>query len=92
MYPGHISKARGVGTFCAFDAKNRDEMVARLKVKGMLRLHAVADVQLSTLFIFTGINVGPSGRESIRMRPALIFQSKHAEIFLTALETILKEM
>uniref|UniRef100_A0A1X7VFH5 Uncharacterized protein n=1 Tax=Amphimedon queenslandica TaxID=400682 RepID=A0A1X7VFH5_AMPQE len=72
LYPGHISKARGVGTFCAFDAKNRDEVVARLKVKG--------------------INSGPCGMHSIRMRPALIFQPKHAEMFLSSLEAVLKEM
>ena len=34
MYPAHISKARGVGTFCAFDAKNRDQMIIKLKEKG----------------------------------------------------------
>ena len=34
MYPAHISKARGVGTFCAFDAKNRDQMITKLKEKG----------------------------------------------------------
>lgn len=30
--------------------------------------------------------------ESVRLRPALIFQPKHAEIFLNKLEAILKEM
>lgn len=37
-----------------------------------------------------GINVGGSGERAVRLRPMLIFQKKHADIFLTALEKILK--
>ncbi|KAL1306580.1 hypothetical protein AAFC00_005264 [Neodothiora populina] len=37
-----------------------------------------------------GINVGGSGAQAIRLRPMLIFQKKHADIFLEALEKILK--
>ena len=40
MYPAHISKARGVGTFCAFDAKNRDQMITKLKEKGVAKYSA----------------------------------------------------
>lgn len=39
-----------------------------------------------------GIMIGPCGADSIRMRPALIFQPKHANIFLNILESVLKEL
>lgn len=39
-----------------------------------------------------GIMVGPCGADSIRFRPALIFQPKHANIFLNILDDVLKEM
>jgi 4-aminobutyrate aminotransferase/(S)-3-amino-2-methylpropionate transaminase len=38
-YPQHVKNVRGIGTFCAFDsssAEKRDEIVAKLKEKGML--------------------------------------------------------
>ena len=37
-----------------------------------------------------GVNCGGCGERSIRLRPALVFQPKHAEIFLEKLETVLK--
>uniref|UniRef100_A0A2D3VLX7 4-aminobutyrate aminotransferase n=1 Tax=Ramularia collo-cygni TaxID=112498 RepID=A0A2D3VLX7_9PEZI len=37
-----------------------------------------------------GINVGGSGERAVRLRPMLIFQKKHADIFLEAMEKILK--
>ncbi|XP_026676956.1 4-aminobutyrate aminotransferase, mitochondrial-like, partial [Diaphorina citri] len=38
-----------------------------------------------------GIEIGVCGDYSIRLRPALIFGPKHAEIFLSAFQSILKE-
>jgi len=37
-----------------------------------------------------GVNVGGSGERAVRLRPMLIFQKKHADIFLEAMEKILK--
>ncbi|KAF1353467.1 4-aminobutyrate aminotransferase [Delphinella strobiligena] len=37
-----------------------------------------------------GINVGGSGAQAIRLRPMLIFQKKHADIFLKGMEKIFK--
>lgn len=37
-----------------------------------------------------GVNLGGSGATAVRMRPMLIFQKQHADIFLEALEKILK--
>ncbi|GAB7365426.1 hypothetical protein MBLNU230_g6503t1 [Neophaeotheca triangularis] len=37
-----------------------------------------------------GINVGGSGASAVRLRPMLIFQKKHADIFLEAMEKIFK--
>ncbi|MCJ1330151.1 4-aminobutyrate transaminase [Thelotrema lepadinum] len=37
-----------------------------------------------------GINVGGSGERAVRLRPMLIFQKHHADIFLNAMENILK--
>lgn len=36
-----------------------------------------------------GINVGGSGAQAIRLRPMLIFQKKHADIFLEGMEKVL---
>lgn len=39
--------------------------------------------------MFPGINVGASGPTSVRLRPALIFQHHHADIFLDAFDSVL---
>ncbi|CAH6719067.1 4-aminobutyrate aminotransferase [[Candida] jaroonii] len=39
-----------------------------------------------------GINIGGCGDYSIRLRPPLVFEQKHADIFLSALEDALKEL
>jgi len=35
-----------------------------------------------------GINVGGSGAQAVRLRPMLIFQKKHADIFVEGMEKI----
>ena len=35
-----------------------------------------------------GINIGGSGANAVRLRPMLIFEEKHADILLAALEKI----
>lgn len=37
-----------------------------------------------------GVNIGGSGERAVRLRPMLIFQKKHADIFLDAMEKVLK--
>ena len=37
-----------------------------------------------------GINIGGSGERAVRLRPMLIFQKKHADIFLEGLEKVFK--
>jgi 4-aminobutyrate aminotransferase/(S)-3-amino-2-methylpropionate transaminase len=39
-----------------------------------------------------GIMIGPCGDTCIRMRPALIFQPKHVNIFLDVLDKVLKDL
>ncbi len=40
----------------------------------------------------SGIQCGACGDCTLRIRPALIFTKKHADIFLDRLETVLKSM
>ena len=39
-----------------------------------------------------GFNLGGSGEKTIRFRPALIFEPRHASLFLQALEDTLGEL
>jgi len=74
-FPGLLHASRGLGTFCAVDAPTaeiRDEMVSRMRSKGVL--------------------IGGCGESTIRLRPALIFEPKHAEIMLEKFEDVLSDM
>ncbi|XP_022092500.1 4-aminobutyrate aminotransferase, mitochondrial-like [Acanthaster planci] len=74
-YPTLMSRARGMGTFAAFDGKNPETAAAiarKIKNKGVL--------------------MGMCSKQSIRYRPALIFQPHHVEIALDALDSTLAEM
>ena len=50
------------------------------------RDHALAELRMR------GIWAGGCGEKSIRLRPALIFQEEHADIFLDALEDVLENL
>lgn len=39
-----------------------------------------------------GVNMGGSGTTSVRLRPMLCFEEKHADVFLERLEKVLKEL
>ncbi|CAK7568564.1 MAG: 4-aminobutyrate transaminase [Sporothrix epigloea] len=39
-----------------------------------------------------GVNIGGSGANAVRLRPMLIFQEKHADILIEALENVVKAM
>merc|ERR1711971_177814 len=43
-------------------------------------------LELIGLMRLNGVHVGPCGTKSIRLRPALIFEKKHAQIFMERLE------
>ncbi len=59
-----------------FCAINCDSTARRDAVLGRLREH--------------GVHAGGCGEAAIRLRPSLVFQEKHAHIFLQALEDVLK--
>jgi len=75
-YPDVITNVRGSGTFVAFDGT----------AGGAARDQMVAGLKNR------GIWTGGCGDASIRLRPALIFEDKHARIFLDALESTLVSM
>jgi len=39
-----------------------------------------------------GVNIGGSGQSAVRLRPMLVFEEKHADILVEALEKIVKEL
>ncbi len=75
-YPGVVTAARGLGTMCAFDCPYGMNQRELLNLK----------------LLEQGVIVGTCGESSIRLRPALIFEPKHAEIFLDRLERAIKTM
>ena len=48
-------------------------------------------LEVNIFHCFTGIHAGGNGYKTLRMRPSMIFQTYHADIFLNALEETLKE-
>ena len=75
-HPRTLANARGVGTFCAFDAVGGTAAQAAL-ICSMRR---------------RGIWAGGCGTATIRLRPALVFTARHVQLFLGALEDAVKEL
>lgn len=75
-HPATLCNARGVGTFCAFDAVGGG--AAQAALIGSMRRR--------------GIWAGGCGTATIRLRPALVFTPRHAEIFLAALDAAVREL
>ncbi|KAH3873713.1 4-aminobutyrate aminotransferase, mitochondrial-like [Dreissena polymorpha] len=74
-YPGILTKARGLGTFCAIDFHNtesRDSLVFKLRQRG--------------------VHTGTCGSVTLRLRPSLIFQTRHVDLFLEHFQTVLETM
>ena len=69
-YPTLLLSPRGVGTFLAFD----------------LPSSAQRDALLMYLRSKCGVQAGGCGNSSVRIRPMLNFQPKHASILLAALD------
>ena len=92
QYPSILHSARGVGTFCAIsfkDQKTRDEIATLLMQKGKI---AGINVGLFLVSDFlTGVFINSCGTDSLRFRPALIFQPKHANILLNIFEEVVKD-
>jgi 4-aminobutyrate aminotransferase / (S)-3-amino-2-methylpropionate transaminase len=97
-FPVEVHNVRGIGTFCAFDcdtAEKRDEIVARLKTEGNVYFdfgYFVSNFLSAFICLATGIQSGGCGDKSVRLRPALIFQPYHADIFLERLERVLRRI
>ena len=69
---------RNVRGLGTFLAFDLESMELRDKVVGLGRNH--------------GINLGGSGDTAIRLRPSLLFEKKHADIFISKMEEILKKI
>ena len=72
------SKIKNLRGKGTFMAFDLDTMELRDKLVGLARNN--------------GINIGGSGETSIRMRPSLIYENKHTDIFISVLEDILKKL
>jgi len=70
-----IKNVRGEGTFIAFDIEGEPAGVKRDQLLAKMRE--------------LGVNSGGCGVSTVRLRPMLTFQKKHADIFLDSLETAL---
>merc|ERR1712228_640847 len=67
----------------------KEGKISNVRGKGTFISFDVGDTdkrtQLIALMKSNGVHVGPCGVKSIRLRPALIFETKHAEIFIDRL-------
>jgi 4-aminobutyrate aminotransferase/(S)-3-amino-2-methylpropionate transaminase len=101
-------RGQGQGTFIAWDAQSpgkRDELIKRMKAKGVhlggcgervcgtrkgarkrQRPTPTSPLNLSLSISF------PSSSQAVRLRPMLVFEKHHADLFLTHLSSVLKEM
>lgn len=74
------------------------EKVANLRGQGkgtFLAFDCASPAQRDALLLALrqrGVNVGGNGSQSVRLRPMLVFQPRHAAIFLDALEKVLVEL
>ena len=69
---------RNVRGMGTFLAFDLESMEMRDKLVGLARNH--------------GISLGGSGETAIRLRPCLLFEKKHADIFISKIEEILKKL
>lgn len=44
------------------------------------------------VFIFVGVHVGACGNSTLRLRPTLVCQAKHVDIFVESFNDILKDI
>lgn len=77
QFPGKVSNLRGKN-YGTFIAWDCSDVDTRTKILMGCRAK--------------GVNVGGCGDVSIRLRPTLLFEEKHADVFLGVLEEVLKEL
>lgn len=76
-YPSFVSNLRGKGKAC-FIAFDTPSGAERAKFLDAMKL--------------AGVNVGGCAEVGVRLRPGLIFQKKHADIFVAAMEKVLGQI
>jgi 4-aminobutyrate aminotransferase/(S)-3-amino-2-methylpropionate transaminase len=76
-FPARLQNVRGRGTFLAFDVPSNPPGQARDALVGAMRQK--------------GVQSSGCGNQTIRLRPMLTFQPKHADIYLRTLEQTLEE-
>jgi len=79
----------------------RDRLLADLKNNGKYIFHSLMSLWKSCLnvnyhcalskCIVIGVLISGCGNQGIRLRPSLIFQPHHAEIFLDIFESVLRK-
>ncbi|KAK3333135.1 aminotransferase class-III-domain-containing protein [Cercophora scortea] len=72
-------------------AKKYPDQFQNLRGKGMGTFIAFDNPRRDEFLVKAktfGVNIGGSGKEAVRLRPMLIFEEKHADILLAALEKI----
>lgn len=62
-----------------------------LKPLDLHKYSAIFLKHIDSVIVLLGIHIGGSGEIHIRLRPSLIFQSHHAEIFLDKFDQVLRE-
>ncbi|CAH7666670.1 aminotransferase class-III-domain-containing protein, partial [Phakopsora pachyrhizi] len=87
LYDGleSVSKTVGRGQIFNLRGKNCGTFIAFDSPNPDQRDEFVHKMKLS------GINVGGCGEKSVRLRPMLVFEKKHADIFLESVEKVLKD-
>lgn len=71
------------------------KVLSAVRGRGTFLAFDLPDPQQRDLFVSNlrslGVNTGGCGPKSIRLRPMLVFQKKHADIFLEAVEKVASE-
>lgn len=92
-FPALLSNVRGQGTFCAADLPTgaaRDALLLDLRQRGALFCSLPRpSPACAHSWSCAGIEIGGCGDRTMRCRPALVFQPKHATVFLETLEAAL---
>jgi 4-aminobutyrate aminotransferase/(S)-3-amino-2-methylpropionate transaminase len=76
--------------------QDRFKFMSQARGQGTLIAWDMADKDLAWRFVSgmlkRGVNIGVCGEKVIRLRPSLIFEKEHADIFLEATEDTLKTL
>lgn len=90
-FPQLINSTRGRGTFLAINAETselRDSIIGKMKQRGVCRRECIF---LVTRYFVLGVLMGGCGDKSLRLRPSLIFQERHADVFFERFRQVLNE-